>query len=84
MLNKQYYMSNESILLVENEGLFSPISQLHYTYYESFPGLMVSLKNNQELQCIVGKGEVAFGQSQFPAVNDYADGADTLQFLSGL
>ena len=26
-------MTNESIILVENENIFSPVSQLHYTFY---------------------------------------------------
>jgi len=33
ILNKKYYMSNESILLTENPSPFSPISVLHYEYY---------------------------------------------------
>ena len=33
ILNKKYYMSNESILLTENSSPFSPISVLHYEYY---------------------------------------------------
>ena len=35
ILNKKYYMSNESILLSENPSPFSPISVLHYEYYRS-------------------------------------------------
>ncbi len=34
ILNKKYYMSNESILLVENPSPFSPISVLNYEYYD--------------------------------------------------
>ena len=30
ILNKRYYMSNASILLVEEKSVFSPISQLNY------------------------------------------------------
>jgi hypothetical protein len=84
LLNKRYYMSNASLLVVEDEAFFSPISQLHYEYYQSSDKLADSLRNHPELQCIVGKGFIPFGKSQFPQVNDYADGADTLQFLSRL
>ncbi len=35
ILNNQYYMSNESILLVESESIFSPISVLHYQFYDN-------------------------------------------------
>ncbi len=33
LLNKKYYMSNDSILLVENSSFFTPISVLNYEYY---------------------------------------------------
>ena len=33
LLNKKFYMSNESLLLVEDASLFSPISQLNYEFY---------------------------------------------------
>jgi hypothetical protein len=36
------------------------------------------------LQCIVGQGFVPFGQAQFPAVADFADGVDTLAVLTGI
>jgi hypothetical protein len=84
LLNKKYYMSNPSLLLVEDPSLFSPISQLNYEFYSKADKLTDTLKTRPELQCIVGKGFIPFGQSQFPAVSDYADGVDTLQFLSKL
>lgn len=33
ILNKKYYLSNDSILLTEEASPFSPISVLHYQYY---------------------------------------------------
>jgi hypothetical protein len=84
LLNKKYYMSNASLLLVEDPSLFSPISQLNYEFYNQADKLTDPLKNRPEIQCIVGKGFIPFGQSQFPAVTDYADGVDTLQFLTRL
>ncbi len=84
LLNKKYYMSNESLLLVEEESIFSPISQLNYGVYTDREQLITELLENKDLQCMVGVGAVAFGQSQSPAVSDYADGADTLLFLSKL
>ena len=84
LLNNKFYMSNESILLVEDAAIFSPISQLHYSFYgdEDQATLVSQLKQNSDVQCIVGAGELPFGQSQLPAVSDYADGVDTLEFLS--
>jgi hypothetical protein len=84
LLNKKFYMSNASILLAEDSVLFSPISQLNYEYYTDADELNNRLKNNNALQCVAGKSFVPFGQTQQPAINNYADGTDTLQFLLNL
>lgn len=84
LLNKKYYMTNGSILLVEETALFSPISQLNYAYYTDGPALNHSLAGSQDLQCIVGREHLPFGQSQCPGIGEYADGTDTLAFLSKL
>lgn len=81
LLNKKYYMSNPSLLLVEEPSLFSPISQLNYEFYDNPDKLTGSLKDHPDLQCIVGRGFVPFGQTQVPAITVYADGVDTLAFL---
>jgi hypothetical protein len=83
ILNKKYYMTNGSVLLTENASPFSPISVLHYVYYQ--PGAAPVLPEaSGEIQCIVGRGFVEFGQAQQPGLTDYADGADTMAFLTGL
>ncbi len=81
ILNKKFYMSNESILLVEESGNFSPIGQLHFEYYQDADQLDAVLDHSKELQCLVGKSFTPFGQSQNPSLSDYADGIDTMQFL---
>jgi hypothetical protein len=85
ILNKVGYMSNESILLVENESPFSPISVLHYTYYRPGDTLPATLSGvHPGVQCIVGRRHTKFGQAQQPRLEDYADGIDTLKFLRDL
>ncbi len=81
ILNKGYYMTNGSVLLMEHPSFFSPISVLHYEYYGNQEAVARMLENNPELQCIVGRGYTPFGGAQKPALGDYADGVDTLQFL---
>jgi hypothetical protein len=81
IINKLYYMTNGSVLLQENRSLFSPISQLHYEYYTSFHEVEQELKNSADIQCIVSKNDIPFGQAQQPGPEDYADKADTLKFL---
>jgi hypothetical protein len=84
ILNKKMYMSNPSILLVEGASPFSPVSQLHFEYYDNADKLVAALKGNSSIQCVAGKGFVPFGQTQHPAITDYADGIDTMKFLAGL
>jgi hypothetical protein len=84
ILNKKYYMTNGSILLVENESPFSPISQLHYEYYTDESQVKEKLKSDSTVQCIVSKTDIGFGQAQCPGVCDYADGLDTMKFLKAL
>jgi len=84
LLNKMVYMSNASLLLIENASLFSPISQLNYEFYNDWDKVIASLKNNTDVQCIAGEDFVDFGRTQYPCVDDYADGVDTLQFVTNL
>jgi len=84
LLNRVPYMSNESLLMVENDMPFSAVSVLHYKYYDNKKHLIAELKSNQEIQAIIGNGFVPFGDSQKPALSEYADGIDTMAFLCGL
>lgn len=81
LLNKKMYMSSEATLLVEEPALFSPISQLNYEFYTDRDKLISSLSENDDLQCIVGSNFTPFGSAQNPAVDEYADRVDTLEFL---
>jgi hypothetical protein len=84
ILNKEYYMTNGSIILMEKESPFSPISQLHYEYYKDENEVREKLKSDGNIQCIVSKKDIGFGEAQCPGVCDYADGVDTMEFLKDL
>lgn len=84
IINRIFYMTNGSILLQENKGIFSPISLLHYEFYERRDEVDRFLNGNADIQCVVGDGNIPFGKAQQPALDDYADKADTLQFLLDL
>ncbi len=84
IINSKFYMSTDSLLLVENESLFSPISQLHYEFYDDEKKLAEALRLQEDLQCIVGNGYIPFGKAQVPAIDDFADGVDTMKFLCSL
>ncbi|MCB0456606.1 MAG: acyl-CoA reductase, partial [Flavobacteriaceae bacterium] len=82
-------LDNEFLLLKKDTGFSSPISVIFYEYYTDFEGLKNTLtKNREAIQCIVSNsgidGEVNFGKSQAPHLWDYADGVDTLTFLTAL
>jgi hypothetical protein len=79
LLNNIMYMTNGSVLLTENKQYFSPVSQLHYEVYETNPA--DKLQGNEELQCIVSRSEIPFGETQKPGLYSYADGVDTMAFL---
>lgn len=91
LLNKVPYQANGCIILTENPALASPIAGLHYEYYSEEEQLLAHLQDcADDVQCVVGKKAIpglpvfAFGEAQKPALNDYADGVDTLQFLLSL
>lgn len=80
ILNNRYYMSNDAVLMVEDDGLFSPISQVNYSFYDegNLPGTHTF--PTEDLQCLCGGDGFAFGQAQSPSLTDYADGVDTMAF----
>lgn len=84
IINKLYYMTNGSIILRESKELFSPISVLHYEFYDHLEEVEKYLQDNSSVQCIVGKNHTGFGKAQEPGILDYADGVDTMQFLQSL
>jgi hypothetical protein len=79
MMNRQFYMDTGGILLSENPSPFAALSQIHYQFYT--PGKLPTI-DSSEIQCIVGQSGIAFGGPQKPSLSDYADGVDTLEFLS--
>lgn len=84
IMNKKYYMTNGSVMLVEEASLFSPVSQLNYEFYDNEKTVVEFLRSSESIQCIVGNQHVPFGQTQSPTISDYADGVDTMKFLAGL
>lgn len=83
ILNRRFYMTNESILLTEDPSPFSPIGQLHYRFVGR-DDRIADLIDPARIQCVVGRGRTPFGRAQSPGLEDYADGVDTLSFLKAL
>ena len=93
LMNWDKHMDNGFILLKENEAIHAPVSMLNFSYYAEIDGLLKELEaKTQEIQCIVGPANIVktaeniipFGQSQKPALWDYADNINTISFLKQL
>ncbi len=84
LLNKVHYYSNDALMMVENTIPFSAVSVLHYRFYDDKNTLIHELQNSEDIQCIVGHRQTPFGTAQSPTLTDYADGVDTMQFLTSL
>jgi hypothetical protein len=76
-------MTNGSIVLSPNESPFAGIANLNYAFYEKAGDVPVKL-NPEEIQLIAGHGHTPFGQAQCPSLTDFADGVDTLSFMTKL
>jgi hypothetical protein len=91
IINSIPHINLGNIILKEDESIASRIGSLHYSYYDSEAHLLQTLNASKELiQCMVsanpveGWDHVAFGESQLPALHQYADGVDTMEFLSNV
>lgn len=85
LMNKVELIENGFLLMKEDEGLHSPLGVLFYEKYNSKEDLKLKIDSSkEELQCIVSKIDIPFGKAQEPELWDYADGVDTIQFLSSL
>ena len=91
LLNRVKYKNNGCLMMIEDERLTSRIASVHYEYYENEVDLTEKLNNIiDKVQCIAsnkplpGFATVALGETQRPGLNDYADGIDTLAFLTAL
>ncbi|CAN5538562.1 acyl-CoA reductase [soil metagenome] len=84
IMNNKFYMTDGSLMLTENESLFTPVGQINYSYYSDSNQLKTELNKDEAIQCITGKDFTAFGDAQSPSLTDYADGIDTMLFLKSL
>lgn len=82
-------LDNEFLVLKEDISYSSPISAVFYEKYTNLDVLKTKLiEDADKIQCIVSNNltevSIEFGQTQKPALWDYADGVDTIDFLLAL
>lgn len=90
LMNQIEHLDTGFVLAKPDDSLGSPVGVLFYQYYTDLDAVKdyISINKNQ-LQCIVSsideiENSIAFGETQNPKLNDFADGIDTLKFLYGL
>jgi len=85
LMNLHPMLDNNFVLLYEHEELFSPLAMIYYHTYESAAEIEDYLARHEEsIQAVVGKKYIPFGAAQCPALDDYADGIDVMEWLGKL
>ncbi|MEL6945376.1 MAG: acyl-CoA reductase, partial [Bacteroidota bacterium] len=89
IINRAKYLANGCIMLKEEETVLSPIANLHYEYYEDIENVLQSIqKQAKDIELIASQlslkdlSTIPFGQTQQPSLFDYANGIDTMKFLT--
>lgn len=88
LLNQDLFWDNNFVMLREDEKLFSPLSVVNFSRYETLEEAKQFVETNKdEIQTIVAKPElglesIGFGETQNPSLDTYADNVDTMAFLS--
>ncbi len=82
LMNQEVFLDNNFLLVKKDKQLHAPISMIYYHTYTTKKEIQIYLEENESnLQCIVGKGYLPFGEAQCPTLTDYADGVDTMKWL---
>ena len=82
LLDQVPFLENGFVLLKEDKSFASPVGSLFYERYSDRKAVEEELiAHAEEIQCVVGHGKLPFGKAQRPAIDDYADGVDTMEFL---
>lgn len=92
LVNRNKHLDNGFLLVKEDERIVSPLAVVFYQQYKDNTSVEAILERESEnIQCIVSTADVkaanqvvGFGESQQPALWDYADRVDTMDFLTKL
>jgi hypothetical protein len=91
LINRIPFYDSGFLLLKEDKQLYSPVSVLHYSYYNHENEIASLLKSHAEqIQCVVslkpieGIYTILPGEAQQPGLVDYPDHIDVMKFLYAL
>ncbi len=88
LLNKMDFLTNNVLISLRSEAIQSRIGSIHYEEFDSLESIRNAInEKEEEIQVVVSKEggffrNCTFGQSQKPSIFDYADGVDTMAFLT--
>ncbi|MFO7940146.1 MAG: acyl-CoA reductase [Bacteroidales bacterium] len=87
LMNGIQHFDNGFLILREDASLASPVSVVHFQYYDDLTETKEFLTlHKDQLQCIVGVDDQWLnpGEAQRPKLWEYADNIDTMNFLLSL
>lgn len=91
LLGQHPFLTNNFLIIREEESMTSRISCIHYEYYNQIDELEEKIATAAEsIQCVASNKAIGdiqttrLGDCQSPGLADYADGVDTIKFLSEL
>ena len=90
LVNGDKHFDNGFLLLKNDQNIASPLAVVYYEEYDSLSEVEDFINENEEnIQCVTSQSSLNIqrplfhlGGSQSPALDDYADGINTLQFLA--
>lgn len=88
LMNLIDHIDTDIMLLKQNDSISSTVGVVHYKEYENTQQAIQFISDHiNELQCIVGDSKIfpnaiPFGTCQNPNFDEFADGIDTIEFLS--
>ncbi|MBN2175130.1 MAG: hypothetical protein JW731_13430, partial [Bacteroidales bacterium] len=87
LINRAEYVDGGFFIMQPNTAISSPVSVIYYENYQDIKHVVDDLNaRKDQIQCVVSASEsydnfVKPGNTQFPALDSYADNLNTLVFL---
>ncbi len=83
LMNQVPLIENGFLLTKASDELFAPVAVLNVKRYKNATDVETFKTNYADkIQAVVGHGAIPFGKAQQPALADYADGVDVVDFLT--
>jgi hypothetical protein len=89
LLDNIDFYENGFFIIKPDSAIPSPVATLHYQHYNSIDEVLNEINiQNEKIQCVASNcnipKSIPLGTVQKPQLDDYADGIDTMNFLSSL